>query len=64
MNRNFIYIQATEIWKLNNEQRIQKAELLKVKGTNYFKKANYKLAMKMYANCLSIVDGISKFSFH
>ncbi|XP_054744105.1 FK506-binding protein 59 isoform X1 [Anastrepha obliqua] len=47
-----------EEWKLTEEERLQQAELYKAKGTKYFSKQNYALAIKMYKKCTEIISEI------
>lgn len=56
----FYLLQTTDDWKLGKEERIQKAETFKKKGTNYFLKGNYKVAIKMYSKCLDVLNDIGK----
>ncbi|XP_043664793.1 FK506-binding protein 59 isoform X1 [Vespula pensylvanica] len=46
---------AVESWSLNGSQKIEQAELLKDKGTNYFKAGKYNLAIKMYKKVLDFL---------
>ncbi|XP_018794277.1 PREDICTED: FK506-binding protein 59 [Bactrocera latifrons] len=47
-----------EEWKLSDEERLQQAELYKSKGTKYFSKQNFSLAIKMYKSCVDIISKI------
>jgi len=44
-----------EEWKLSDEERLAEAKVYKEKGTNYFKKENWALAIKMYTKCKNIL---------
>ncbi|KAH8374241.1 hypothetical protein KR200_005149 [Drosophila serrata] len=44
-----------EEWKLSDEERLAEAKAYKEKGTNYFKKENWSLAIKMYNKCQSLL---------
>ncbi|XP_030376870.1 FK506-binding protein 59 [Scaptodrosophila lebanonensis] len=44
-----------EEWKLNDSERIAEAKVYKEKGTNYFKKENWALAIKMYNKCKNLL---------
>lgn len=45
-----------ESWSLDDEGRIEQAQLYKEKGTKYFKSGNMKLAVKMYKTMLDFLD--------
>lgn len=47
-----------EEWKLSDSERIAEAKVYKEKGTNYFKKENYSLAIKMYTKCNNLLPNI------
>ncbi|XP_052851779.1 FK506-binding protein 59 [Drosophila gunungcola] len=44
-----------EEWKLSDEERLAEAKAYKEKGTNYFKKENWALAIKMYTKCKNLL---------
>ncbi|XP_039490684.1 FK506-binding protein 59 [Drosophila santomea] len=44
-----------EEWKLSDEERLAEAKVYKEKGTNYFKKENWALAIKMYTKCKNLL---------
>ncbi|XP_001356347.2 FK506-binding protein 59 [Drosophila pseudoobscura] len=44
-----------EEWKLSDTERIDEAKVYKEKGTNYFKKENWGLAIKMYTKCKNLL---------
>ncbi|ALC38323.1 FK506-bp2 [Drosophila busckii] len=44
-----------EEWKLSDDERVAEAKVYKEKGTNYFKKENYSLAIKMYNKCKDLL---------
>ncbi|XP_068147492.1 FK506-binding protein 59 [Drosophila tropicalis] len=44
-----------EEWKLSDAERIDEAKVYKEKGTNYFKKENWSLAIKMYNKCKNLL---------
>ena len=48
--------QQPESWSLDDEGRIEQAQLYKEKGTKYFKSGNMKLAVKMYKTMLDFLD--------
>lgn len=54
------YFKGIEEWKLSDEERLQQAELYKSKGTKYFTKQNFSLAIKMYKSCVDIISKIGK----
>lgn len=45
---------------MSNSERGEQAKVYKEKGTNYFKKANYPLAIKMYKKSIDVLPEISK----
>lgn len=47
-----------EEWKLSDLERIAEAKVYKEKGTNYFKKENYTLAIKMYNKCKNLLPSL------
>lgn len=47
-----------EEWKLSDNERIAEAKVYKEKGTNYFKKENYSLAIKMYTKCNNLLPNL------
>jgi len=47
-----------EEWKLSDNERVAEAKVYKEKGTNYFKKENYELAIKMYNKCKNLLPSI------
>lgn len=51
-----------EDWKFSEEERIQHSKIYKEKGTKYFKKENYPLALKMYKKCVDVLDSNSKYN--
>lgn len=48
-----------EEWKLSDSERVAEAKVYKEKGTNYFKKENYSLAIKMYTKCNNLLPSIN-----
>uniref|UniRef100_U5ER18 peptidylprolyl isomerase n=1 Tax=Corethrella appendiculata TaxID=1370023 RepID=U5ER18_9DIPT len=48
-----------EIWRLEDDERLEQAKLAKEKGTNYFKENKFRLALKMYGKGLSHLSGIN-----
>lgn len=44
-----------EEWKLSDNERLDEAKAYKEKGTNYFKKENWALAIKMYNKCKNLL---------
>lgn len=42
-------------WRFSKEERLEQAKIYKEKGTKYFKKENYPLAIKMYKKCVNIL---------
>lgn len=49
-----------EVWKLDAEQSLTKAQEVKEKGTNYFKQNKFKLALKFYEKCLNFLSNCGK----
>ncbi|XP_064538072.1 FK506-binding protein 59 [Drosophila montana] len=47
-----------EEWKLSDSERVAEAKVYKEKGTNYFKKDNFELAIKMYNKCKNLLPSI------
>lgn len=47
-----------EEWKLSDLERVAEAKVYKEKGTNYFKKGNYSLAIKMYNKCKNLLPSL------
>ncbi|XP_062142282.1 FK506-binding protein 59 [Drosophila sulfurigaster albostrigata] len=47
-----------EEWKLSDDERVAEAKVYKEKGTNYFKKENYELAIKMYTKCKNLLPSL------
>lgn len=47
-------------WKYSAEERLEHAKIYKEKGTKYFKKENYKLAIKMYKKCVNTLNDDNK----
>ncbi|XP_023177091.1 FK506-binding protein 59 [Drosophila hydei] len=45
-------------WKLSDSERVAEAKVYKEKGTNYFKKDNFELAIKMYNKCKNLLPSI------
>lgn len=51
-------------WRFTKEERFEHAKIYKEKGTKYFKKENYSLAIKMYKKSVNILtDENCKFQF-
>uniref|UniRef100_A0A1A9W034 peptidylprolyl isomerase n=1 Tax=Glossina brevipalpis TaxID=37001 RepID=A0A1A9W034_9MUSC len=48
-----------EDWKLSDNERLEQAKIYKEKGTTYFKKQDYPLAIKMYKKCVSFLENNS-----
>uniref|UniRef100_T1PI33 peptidylprolyl isomerase n=1 Tax=Musca domestica TaxID=7370 RepID=T1PI33_MUSDO len=48
-----------EDWKFTEEERVEHSKIYKEKGTKYFKKENFSLALKMYKKCVDILDNNS-----
>lgn len=47
---------AKESWALDSSERVQQAELLKEKGTNYFKNGKFELAIRFYRKVQAFLD--------
>ncbi|KAM8717661.1 hypothetical protein ACLKA7_004370 [Drosophila subpalustris] len=47
-----------EEWKLSDSERVAEAKVYKEKGTNYYKKENYQLALRMYNKCKDLLPSI------
>lgn len=47
---------AKESWQLNGQEKLQQSELLKNKGTQYFKEGNYKMAAKKYSKIVDFLQ--------
>lgn len=44
-----------DIWKYSKAERLEHAKIFKEKGTKYFKKENYSLAITMYFKCVDLL---------
>ncbi|XP_013102082.2 FK506-binding protein 59 isoform X2 [Stomoxys calcitrans] len=53
-----------EDWKFTPEERLTHSKIYKEKGTKYFKKENYSLALKMYKKCVDVLDSNSDEESH
>lgn len=51
-----------ESWKLNPEESLAQAALVKEKATNFLKKGNYQLAIKIYEKSNLYLSNCSKFA--
>ncbi|XP_067620323.1 FK506-binding protein 59 [Eurosta solidaginis] len=49
---------GVEEWKLTDDERLKQSELYKTKGTKYFLKQNFSLALKMYKKSTDIISEI------
>lgn len=48
--------QTKDTWSMGFEEKIEQSKIFKEKGTNYFKKSKYNLAIKMYKRVLLYLD--------
>uniref|UniRef100_T1JDQ0 peptidylprolyl isomerase n=1 Tax=Strigamia maritima TaxID=126957 RepID=T1JDQ0_STRMM len=49
---------AKENWEMDNDEKLEQANICKTKGTNYFKAGNFKLAIKQYKKVIELVENI------
>lgn len=54
------FVKFKEIWEMTNEEKIEAAEQVKQKGTSYFKKGKYKVAIKQYNKVVMCLEGFFK----
>ncbi|XP_020713040.1 FK506-binding protein 59 isoform X2 [Ceratitis capitata] len=47
-----------EEWKLTEQEKLEHAALYKIKGTKYFSKQSYVLALKMYKKCADFISDV------
>lgn len=44
-----------DVWEMNNQERLEQAEITKEKGTTYFKQGKYELALRQYQKIIQFV---------